>query len=319
MHRIMRTFLRYIVLPVLLVVSTLGYAQDQPVFNNYISTQGVLNPAYNGTRDIISGLMVFRTQWTGFEGAPLTGALNVHSPLSQFKKIKQPIGIGLVVIEDNIGFTNNLEVYAAGSYQLKLDRKHTLSLGLQLGFKNMVYDGSNAYLVDYGDPVFTGKVSKFGFNFGFGGYLLTKEYFAGLSIPRFFTNKYNSDKEEIKNTVSFNDLHIYVYGGYIFDINDIKLKPTGLLRIVPGAPLELDISCSTLLIEKLWLGLSYRTVSDIVFFAEYQIDKKWSVRYSFDYTINSISKYAKFGSHELGVQFDLSLKKRPGMRSIRYF
>jgi hypothetical protein len=110
-----------------------------------------------------------------------------------------------------------------------------------------------------------------------------------------------------------------IYGGYVFKIDDISVKPTGLIRIIPGAPLQLDVSCSVQFIEKLWVGLSYRTVTDLVFFGEYQIDRRWAVKYSFDYPISSIGKYAKFGSHEIGVQFDFSTKRRPGMRSIRNF
>ena len=194
-----------------------------------------------------------------------------------------------------------------------------MSLALQLGFKNVIYDANKAVTVDYGDPVFDGKISKFGFNFGFGAYWYANNYFAGLSVPRFFSNKYNSDKQEIKNTVEIKNIHTYLYGGYVFDINDLKVKPTGLLRIVPGAPLQLDVSCQVLLMEKLWLGLSYRTVTELAFLSEYQLNKRFAIKYSFDYPLNSISKYAKLGTHELGIQFDFSLNKRPGMRSIRYF
>lgn len=289
-------------------------SQDQAVFNHYVSNQGILNPAYNGTRDIISGLLVHRSQWLGMKGAPMSDALNVHAPIEH-----SDLGVGIVLLNDNIGFTNNLEFFAACSYKLKLDRKHTLSLALQLGFKNVIYDANKAVTVDYGDPVFDGKISKFGFNFGFGAYWYANNYFAGLSVPRFFSNKYNSDKQEIKNTVEIKNIHTYLYGGYVFDINDLKVKPTGLLRIVPGAPLQLDVSCQVLLMEKLWLGLSYRTVTELAFLSEYQLNKRFAIKYSFDYPLNSISKYAKLGTHELGIQFDFSLNKRPGMRSIRYF
>lgn len=326
----MRNIVRYIVLSAVLGVTSMVRAQDQAVYNNYISNQGILNPAYNGTRDFISGLMVFRSQWTGFQGAPFSGAVNIHSPLDKVKNL----GAGLVIAEDHIGFTNQFEVFAAGSYRLQLDKKNTLALGLQLGFKNIVYDGTKAITVDYGDQVFDERISKFGFNFGFGAYFYSEKYFAGLSIPRFFVNQYNTNKQEIKNTVKFSQLHSYIYGGYVFDINDVKIKPTGLFRIVPGAPLEIDVTCSAMFVKNLWVGLSYRTVSDMVVLAEYQFgssgnDKStkgkkgktmtWAIRYSFDYSISDIRKYAVAGSHEIGVQFDFQTKKRPGMRSIRYF
>lgn len=307
--------LKYIITCILCATTLLVRAQDQVVYNNYVATQGILNPGYNGTRDVISGLFLFRTQWTGFKGAPIDCALNVHSPLNKVKNM----GVGVVLNEDHVGFTNNIEFMVAGSYRLKLDKSNTLSLGLQMGFKNVVYDGTKAVTVDYGDPMFENRISKFGFNFGFGGYLYSKKYFAGLSIPRFFTNKYNSDKQEIKNTVSFRDLHIYVYGGYVFDIEDIKVKPTALFRMVPGAPMSIDLTLNVMPTKNLWLGLAYRTVSDLIFICEYQINKRVGLKYSFDYPLSGISQYTIAGSHEIGIQFDFAAKRRPGMRSIRYF
>lgn len=290
-------------------------AQNQNVFNHYISNQGMLNPAYNGTRDIISGLMVHRSQWLGVEGAPMVDAINVHGPIDDTN-----LGVGAVLINDKIGFTNNFEFMGAASYKLQLDRKERfISFGLQAGFKSFSYDGNKAVTNQFGDPLFAGKESKFGFNFGFGSYLFAPNYFAGISVPRFFTYEYNEQNETFKNTLSPKNIHTYIYGGYIFDLDDVKLKPTALARVVPGAPVEFDVSFNVLLMEQLWLGASYRTVSELVFLAEYQINRQWAVRYSFDYNLSSINRYAKAGSHELGLQFDFSFNKRPGMRSIRYF
>ncbi|MCI5776264.1 MAG: type IX secretion system membrane protein PorP/SprF [Bacteroidales bacterium] len=314
----MRTVSRYIMaVAAALFIAHSVRAQDQAVFNNYIANQGVLNPAYNGSRDVISAIGIFRSQWTGFEGAPFTGALNVHGQVDKMKDL----GIGVVIMNDHSGFTNNLELFAAGSYKLRIDKRNEVRLGLQAGFKNVIYNANKAVTVDYGDPVFDGRISKFGFNFGFGAlFMATKgQYFAGLSIPRFFSNDYDSDKQEIKNVVKFKNLHTYIYGGYVFDVDDYKIKPTALVRLVPGAPMEVDISCSMLFADKLWLGLSYRTVTDIVFFADYQINQSWGVSYSFDFPLNDIKKYTVAGSHEIGIHYDFQLKRRPGMRSIRYF
>ena len=61
----MRSIVRYIMIFAVLSATTLVRAQDQAVYNHYIANQGVLNPAYNGSRDVISGLLLFRSQWTG--------------------------------------------------------------------------------------------------------------------------------------------------------------------------------------------------------------------------------------------------------------
>lgn len=292
-------------------------AQDQAVFNQYISTQGVLNPAYNGSRDVKSAMGLFRSQWLGIEGAPFTGAINAHGQVDKLKDL----GVGVTIINDHAGFTNNFEFYAAGSYRLALDKKHDLRLGLQMGLKNIVYNANRAVTADYGDPVFDGRISKFGFNFGFGAFFKNNAgtYFAGLSIPRFFSNRYNSDRQEIRNTVSFRNIHTYVYGGYVFSVDDYKIRPTALFRIVPGSPLQVELAGSMLFMDRLWVGLSYRTVAEIVLFGDFQINKSWAVTYSFDFPFNDLRKYTVAGSHEIGVRYDFTLKRRPGMRSIRYF
>ena len=190
---------------------------------------------------------------------------------------------------------------------------------MQVGLSSNVYDGSKAVAPDFGDPLLMGKESNLGFNFGFGAYFYDENYFAGFSIPKFFNPIYNEDSETLKNTVEFQYLHSYWYGGYVFDWGDVKVKPTALIRTVVGAPLEFDISANVLLMESLWVGASYRSISDVVFLTEYVINDQFTVRYSFDYSLSSLNRYAKAGSHEIGIQFDFSFNKRPGMRSIRYF
>ncbi len=291
------------------------FGQDQYRFNHYIANQGLLNPAYNGTRDVISGLLIHRSQWIGFDGAPMNQALNVHGAIED-----TDVGLGLSIVNDHVGFSNTLDLFAAGSYKIRLDRDEKfLSFGLQAGFSSLVYDGTKAVTGEYSDPVFEGKESKLNFNFGFGTYLYSDMYFVGFSIPKIFTNQFDEGSEGFKNTIDFKNMHMYLYGGYIFDWYPVKVKPTLLMKQVYGAPMQFDASVNVLLAEQFWIGMSYRTVSEAVLLLEYIINRQFTVRYSFDYSFSPISRYAKAGSHEIGLQFDFTFNKRPGMRSIRYF
>ncbi|MGQ1947149.1 PorP/SprF family type IX secretion system membrane protein [Geofilum sp. OHC36d9] len=308
---------RYLILLGVIMVSSLGLinAQNQYSYNHYIANQGLLNPAYNGTRDVISGLFLHRNQWIGVEGAPMLDALNVHGPIEGTN-----IGVGASFVNDHIGFSNTFDFMGSGSYRIMMDRnKKFLSFGLQLGFNSIAYDGTQAVTGDYGDPVFNGKMSKLYFNAGFGSYFYSEDYFVGFSVPKFFSNSYNKASEDFKNTLDFKNLHMYLYGGYVFDWGAVKVKPTLLMKEVYGAPLQFDISANVLLAEKIWVGASYRTTTDVVFLLEYIINRQFTVRYSGDYSFDSINKYAQAGSHEIGIQFDFTFNKRPGMRSIRYF
>lgn len=291
-------------------------AQDIYQFNHYIANQGLLNPAYNGTRDIISGLLIHRSQWLGVEGAPMNQALNVHGPIEDTN-----LGVGLVLVNDRIGFSNTFDAFGATTYKLQLDgNDRFISFGLQAGVSSLVYNGLKAEgLFDPADDVFARKESRFALNFGFGTYFFSDDYFVGFSIPKFFSNQFDIDKKDFKNTIDLENLHTYLYGGYVFDWGDYKIKPSLLMKQVYGAPMQFDVSTNVLVMERLWLGLSYRTVSDVVFLGEYIIDDKFTVRYSFDYPISQLNQFNNFGTHEISLQFDFSFNQRPGMRSIRYF
>lgn len=298
----------------LLIGGVTASAQNQYRFNHYIANQGLLNPAYNGTRDVISGLLIHRSQWIGFEGAPMNQALNVHGPLEDTN-----LGFGLTMVNDHLGFSNTFDLMGSGSYRLQIDRERFLSFGLQLGFSSVVYDGTKAVTEQFMDPVFSGKESNFYFNAGFGSYYYAEDYFIGFSIPKFFSDNFNERTGKFKNKLDAKNMHIYLYGGYVFDWDPVKVKPTLLIKEVYGAPMQFDASVNVLLAEQIWVGLSYRTVSEVVFLTEYIINRQFTLRYSFDYSFSPITQYAKAGSHEISLQFDFSFNRRPGMRSIRYF
>ncbi len=290
-------------------------AQDQYQFNHYIANQGLLNPAYNGTRDIISGILIHRSQWLGVDGAPMNQALNVHGPIEETN-----LGVGLALVNDRIGLSNTFDAFGACSYKLQLDRNRKfLSFGLQMGASSLVNDGTKAEITDAADPLFDSKESKMIFNVGFGSYFYSDNYFVGFSIPKFFSNQFDTGAEKYKNTLDPKNVHMYLYGGYVFELDDIRIKPTLLMKEVYGAPMQFDVSTNVLVMEKLWLGLSYRTISDVVFLGEYIIDDKFTVRYSFDYPISELNQFNNYGTHEISLQFDFSFNQRPGMRSIRYF
>lgn len=291
------------------------FGQSLSQYNHYIANQGLLNPAYNGTRDLISGIAVHRNQWVGMQDAPMNQALNVHGPITD-----TDLGVGVILENDNLGFSNNFNFAAAGSYKLALNRKtRFISFGLQMGLSSNVYDGTKAITNQYGDPAFQSKESIIGFNFGIGTYFYDERYFAGFSIPRFFEPVFEDGQDKYVSKVNIRNLHSYWYGGYIFDWGDVKVKPTALIRTIIGAPLTFDLSANVLLAEQVWVGLSYRSVSEMIILAEYIINRQFTVRYSFDYSLSKIARYGKFGTHEIALQFDFSFNKRPGMRSIRYF
>ncbi len=305
----MRRFLLILLFVFSCIYST---AQNYKQYNHYIANQGLLNPAYNGTREALSGLLVSRNQWIGIEGAPVTQAFNIHSPLS-----RSNLGLGLSLTNENIGATHTLDLYGAVSYKVYLSRDYIMSLGVQAGINSFAFDHTKVVTLDNTDPTLQGS-SNLTMNAGFGSYVYSEKLFAGISIPEFFTNVYNTSAAAYIKTFDYKNIHYYLYGGYVFELDGFAIKPTVLSRFVYGAPIQLDLTANVLLLESAWLGLSYKTSNEIAFLLEYIVNKKFSIRYSYDYPFSSLNQVKNYGSHEVGIQFDFSFG-RTVMKSIRYF
>jgi len=287
--------------------------QNQEQYNHYIANQGLLNPAYNGTREFMSGLLVSRNQWIGIEGAPITQALNVHSPISNTN-----LGLGLAVTNESMGAHHSLDCYGAVAYKVPINNDYKLSLGLQLGFNSFSMDQSKLVSYDNSDASLYDIPNTIALNVGFGSYFYSDKLFVGFSIPEFFTNFSNSKLGTDKSVFDYKNLHYYLYGGYVFEADNYAIKPTILTRFVYGAPIQIDMTANILLFRKAWLGLSYKTSSEMTFLLEYIIDNRFTVRYSYDYPFSSLNQVTNYGSHEVGIQFDFDFGKTV-MKSIRYF
>src|SRR5690349_5259567 len=74
------------------------FAQQDAQYNQYMFNQLALNPAFAGSRDILSIIMMHRNQWTGIAGAPTTGSLTIQMPLKNRK-----VGVGAEITSDRIG------------------------------------------------------------------------------------------------------------------------------------------------------------------------------------------------------------------------
>ncbi len=278
------------------------FSQNYIQFSQYINTQGLLNPAYSGTKSSINGLLIYRNQWVNMAGAPVNFAFNIHAPIKTKK-----MGIGISAINEQIGMRNQTNINVAYSYITKINSKKSLSFGLRIGIKNYNFDKSKAQLIDIDDPFFTNGNESFLLpDFGFGAYYYTKRFFAGLSLPNLLTNGLDTYSTTLKtNSFSLKQQHYYLYSGYIFKLNDkFLIKPSVLGKYIYGASLQFNVNSSLLVKEILWLGLGYRTGEALIFLLDYKINEQISLAYSYDWVLNKLNKYNS-GSHEIMLLFNI--------------
>jgi len=123
--------MRKIIITVVLVMASLGglMAQQDAQYTQYMYNTIAINPAYAGSRGVLSIAALHRSQWVGLDGAPTTYTLNLHTPVSN------RVGLGLSIVNDEIGNGTNQDTYfdAAFSYTIPFSDTKKLSFGLKAG------------------------------------------------------------------------------------------------------------------------------------------------------------------------------------------
>ena len=287
--------------------SSLG--QQDPMYTQFFSNKIVVNPAYAGTRDAVSLIGLYRNQWTGFEGAPKTSTLSVHTPLRKMNS-----GVGLSLVYDQLGIQRNYVVKAAYSYHVKMGIG-TLSFGLdgQIRKQDMLWNQSNP--LESGDnDIPYGQNSLALPNFGFGMYLYKESYYIGLSVPQLIENETNYNNAG----ASFQRRHFFGMAGVVIPVSPaFQFKPAVLVKYEVVAPLEIDFNIMGIINKQFWIGGTYRTDDSIDFIAQYHTKNGLRIGYAYDYTLTKLSR-VNSGSHEIMIGYDFNQKKK-GIYHPRYF
>ena len=290
-----------------LLSAGMANAQQQAMFSQYMFNGLAINPAYAGSQESLSMTALMREQWVGLEGAPSTQTFSAHTNLK-----KKRIGVGLMVIHDKIGVTDQTGVFASYAYKIPLN-KGTLSLGLQGGFTHYNARFSEVSLTD---PTFqTGDISEFHPNFGAGVYYSTDRFYAGISAPQLVQTNYDKDNQASKAKIL---RHYFIQTGYVFDLNqNLKLKPNLLIKMVEGAPVEFDLNANLFIHDLIGLGVSWRSMDAIVMLLQIQITEKLQFGYAYDFGTTDL-RQAHSGSHEFYLNYRLSFSKSK-ILTPRYF
>ena len=288
----------YYILVLGLMLQSVGYAQHFPIYSQYMMNGLSINPAYAGSREVLSATFLYRQQWVGFEGAPTIFSLGAHMPFRN-----QRVALGLLVFNESIGIEKNTGLFGNYAYRIQLGNGK-LALGLKAGF-NLVKELNEK--ISLHDPIVDNafentKETAFMPNFGFGVYYSDPKYFAGISIPSILS--YKSSTETAKT--GFKTYNILFTGGYLFKFNDqFKIKPSTLIKYKYESSPQVDLNLNLILFKDdlLWIGTSYRNKEALVSIIEVQVSRKLRLGYSYDYSIGPLRKYNS-GSHEIMIRYE---------------
>jgi type IX secretion system PorP/SprF family membrane protein len=292
-------------------------AQQDPHYTQYMYNMNVMNPAYAGSKESISGGLLYRQQWVGLEGAPTTGTFAIHSPVGK------NVGLGLSAISDKIGPVEENNVYADFSYTINFGANSKLAFGLKAGATfqkvGLFTDIGNGYTQQPDDNAFSENSNNSKLNIGTGLFYYTNKFYAALSVPNMLKSKHldiTRNGQELQ--FGTETQHYFLTSGYVFDLSaNTKFKPSFMLKSAFNAPTSLDCSANFLLFEKYEIGATYRMDDSFGAMVNFSVTPSIRVGYAYDHVVSEIRGTAP-ASHEFMLLFDLNLSKKVSV-SPRFF
>lgn len=287
-------------------------AQQDPNYTQYMYNLSVINPAYAGSKESLSGGLLYRKQWVEIEDAPTTGTFFLHSPVGK------NVGLGLSALTDKIGPVEENNIYGDFSYTLNLGGETRLALGLKAGVTLHKINFTRIYptLPDPNDGVFRyADPNSSKFNLGTGAFFYTNKFYLSLSVPNMLKSKYlDYNGTEYGSEVS----HYFLTGGYVFDLTpNVKFKPFAMVKSAFNSPTSLDVSTNFLFNDKFEIGATYRLEDSFGAMVNYAITPGLRIGYAYDRIVSDL-KVATPASHEVILLFDLNFPKKVS-QSPRYF
>lgn len=277
-----------------------------PVYSQYLQNGLVLNPAYAGTRGVLSALMSYRIQWIGTKGSPLIQSLSFHAPMKNDK-----VALGLMAQFMQYGATKSTSIYANYAYHIRLKRGK-VSFGLKAGTDISNTDYSSLLLNNQEDPVFKSNDKAFILpNAGAGVYYREEKFFAGVSIPAFLNYRRNSSGSTSPYH-SFGQYEFLVTGGALVNLSPLlKFKPSFLVDYSLDNSKkisQLDINGNFIIADLIWAGASWRFSEQVaVAILQVQINHQLMFGFSYDYPFGRMNSYSK-GSTEFVLRYEFSYK-----------
>ena len=307
---------RYKILPVLFLFIfnlTAGQVPDSsrinlgfPIYSQYLQNGLLINPAYTGTREVLSGFLSYRMQWMGTSGSPLLQSVSFHSPMKNDK-----VALGMMAQFMKYGATKSTSIYGSYAYHIKL-KKGKISFGLKAGVDLSNTDYTGLLLNDPGDPVFeSNEKSLLLPNVGSGVYYFSDNFFAGLAIPSFLNYRRTSNGSAIPYH-SFSQYDFLFTAGALISIAPVlKFKPSILVDYSLQNTRKLtqfDINGNFIIADLIWAGGSWRVSEQVaVAILQVQLNHQLMFGFSYDYPFGRMNSYSK-GSTEFVLRYEFRYK-----------
>lgn len=312
------TRFKYLISAIFTVVALQLSAQTEANISQYYIAPTLFNPAATGQTDFVRIRGGARLQWVGIDNAPQTFLGAADMP---FKLGSKRIGLGAVVGQESIGLYSSLDLGMQASYKLR-KWGGMFSIGLQLGFRDQSFRGSEVRLPDNDDyhqgsddAIPTSDIHGTAFDGAFGVWYEHPKFYAGLSCTHIMSPTITMNTENSAGGSETSGERSYRFQArrtlYFTAGSNIPVKNT-LFEIIPSILVKSDFTFTTgeLMARAryrkfLSFGVGYRWDDAVIATVAAEI-KNFYIGYSFDYATSAI-RSASSGSHEIFAGYSLKL------------
>jgi type IX secretion system PorP/SprF family membrane protein len=304
-----------------------SFSQQIPQYSQFHRNQFMANPAAAGIYDFIDVTLAGRWQWLGVEDAPRSSYLAFSVPLN-FKpryynpgirtsagKVENPKintgrlkhTVGGQIIADHYGAFRKLSFLGTYALHIPMNKNYNLSFGLKAGLSNNAFLADKAQVLNlidpslnYTDNTYTNFIAnqsnKYIMDLSAGLYFYGQGFYFGVSSQQ-LTRDFVEFGTGTANFIP--QMHYNVMSGYQIRINeDFTLTPNVMAKYMAPAPVSLDFNIQAEYKEWIWGGLGYRHTDAIIGMFGLNINNRFKLGYSFDFSISKFKNFSS-GGHEL--------------------
>ncbi|MCC6724020.1 MAG: type IX secretion system membrane protein PorP/SprF [Saprospiraceae bacterium] len=297
----------------LLLILALPLLGQQPTqYSLYKENKFAFNPAYAGFDNSLSITGVYRTQWVGLSGAPVTQQFNAHMPLYILGG-----GVGASIENETIGSSRQTAFSASYARHLLVGKESVFSIGLSAGLVQRQLDGSKirtpgttiddqGNVISHDENLPLGTEGGIGPTANVGAFYQNNNFQIGLSAVNLLGNKLNMSGNDFQQERTY-----FLYLGYQLDFSkNLSVVPTILLKSDVNQT-QMDFSLTTRFNENIFVGGSLRgyhanSIDAVVLMGGFKLSDKISIGYAYDLGLSSL-KTVNSGSHEIMLSYNLGI------------
>jgi type IX secretion system PorP/SprF family membrane protein len=275
-------------------------AQHGSDYVQYMFNGLLINPAYAGSHEALNVTGLYRRQWTGLKGSPVTLSFSGHTALRNKRH-----NVGVVVENERFGLFSHTGAGLAYAFRIPAGRGY-IAIGARGGIDAYSYNWAGIRLADANDPSFTGVPTQNTYpDFSAGLYYHDRSFYAGVANPRMLG----------RDNGYFNSWN--ATAGYVARLGeDFRLKPAALIRYVPASPVSTNLSATIYYREIIGAGAGCTLGNSIMAYADIRINEQLNAGYGYQRQLNKLGTY-NGGSHEVMLRYLFRYRTRA--TSARYF